>query len=50
MIWLFAPFIGGFFREPTASQVLQALSVIFVINGIGSVPAHLLRRDLHFRD
>ena len=50
MIWLFAPFIGDFFREPTASQVLQALSVIFVINGIGSVPTHLLRRDLHFRD
>ena len=40
MIWLFAPFIGDFFREPTASQVLQALSVIFVINGIGSVPTH----------
>lgn len=50
MIWLFAPFIGDFFREPTASQVLQALSVIFVINGIGSVPTHLLRRDLHFRE
>ena len=50
LIWLFAPFIGDFFREPTASQVLQALSVIFVINGIGSVPTHLLRRDLHFRE
>ena len=50
MIWLLAPFIGDFFREPTAAQVLQALSIIFVINGIGSVPAHLLRRDLRFRE
>ena len=50
MIWLLAPFIGDFFREPTAAQVLQALSIIFVINGIGSVPAHLLRRDLRFKE
>ena len=50
MIWLLAPFIGDFFREPIASQVLQVLSVIFIINGIGSVPTHLLRRDLRFRE
>ena len=50
IIWLLAPFIGEFFREPTASQVLQVLSVIFIINGIGSVPTHLLRRDLRFRE
>ena len=50
MIWLLAPFIGDFFRESTAAQVLQALSIIFVINGIGSVPAHMLRRDLRFKE
>ena len=50
MIWLLAPFIGDFFRESTATQVLQALSIIFVISGIGSVPAHLLRRDLRFKE
>ena len=50
VIWLLAPFIGDFFRESTATQVLQALSIIFVINGIGSVPAHLLRRDLRFKE
>ena len=49
-IWLLAPFIGDFFRESTATQVLQALSIIFVISGIGSVPAHLLRRDLRFKE
>ena len=50
MIWLLAPFIGDFFREPTATQVLQVLLMIFIINGIGSVPAYLLRRDLCFRE
>ena len=50
MIWLLAPFIGDFFRESTATEVLQALSIIFVISGIGSVPAHLLRRDLRFKE
>ena len=50
MIWLLAPFIGDFFNEATAARVLQVLSIIFVINGCGSVPAHLLRRDLRFRE
>ena len=50
VIWLLAPFIGDFFRESTATQVLQALSIIFVVSGIGSVPAHLLRRDLRFKE
>ena len=48
--WLVAPFIGEFFNEAEAAQVLKLLSVIFVINGIGSVPTHLLRRDLRFRE
>ena len=50
VIWLLAPLIGDFFRESTATQVLQALSIIFVVSGIGSVPAHLLRRDLRFKE
>ena len=49
-VLLLAPFVGEFFNEPTASQVLQALSVIFLINGIGNVPTHLLRRDLRFKE
>ena len=44
IIWLLAPLVGEFFNEPGAARVLQVLSVIFVINGIGVVPVHLLRR------
>ena len=49
IIWLFAPLIGEFFNEPGVSRILRVLSVIFVINGIGSIPTHLLRRHLHFK-
>ena len=49
IIWLLAPLVGEFFNEPGAARVLQVLSVIFVINGIGVIPVHLLRRNLHFR-
>ena len=49
IIWLFAPLIGEFFNEPGVSRILQVLSVIFVINGVGTIPTHLLRRHLHFK-
>ena len=49
IIWFFAPLIGDFFNEPRAAQILQVLSVIFFVNGVGSVPIHLLRRNLRFR-
>ena len=50
MIWLVAPVVGEFFKESEAALILQWLSVIFIINGIGNVPAHLLRRELRFRE
>ena len=49
IIWLLAPLVGEFFNEPGAARVLQVLSVIFVINGIGVIPVHLLRRNLRFK-
>ena len=49
IIWLLAPLIGEFFREAMAAQVLQVLSVVFVINGVGAIPTHLLRRNLQFK-
>ena len=49
IIWLLAPFIGEFFNEPMVPRILQVLSVIFVINGVGVIPTHLLRRNFHFK-
>ena len=50
LCWLLAPFIGAFFGEPTVARVLQVLAFIFMLNGISCVPAHLLRRELRFRE
>ena len=49
IVWLFAPLVGELFNEPIVSRLLQVLSVIFVINGVGVIPTHLLRRNLQFR-
>ena len=49
MIWLSAPYVGLFFGEPTIATLLQVLCVTFVIGGVGVVPEHLLRRNLHFK-
>ena len=47
--WLLAPLVGEFFNELRAARVLQVLSVIFVISGVGVIPVHLLRRNLQFK-
>ena len=49
IIWLFAPLVGELFNEPIVSRILQVLSVISVINGVGVIPTHLLRRNLQFK-
>ena len=49
IVWMFAPFISGFFNEPIVSRILQALSLIFIIDGVGIIPAHLLRCNLRFK-
>ena len=49
VIWLFAPLISGFFNETIVSRILQALSVVFIIQSVGVIPAHLLRRNLQFK-
>ena len=50
MLWLLAPAVGRMFDEPATPQLVQALSAVFVIGGVGVVSEHLLRRDLRFRD
>lgn len=48
-IWLLAPHFARMFGEPIVSELLRALSLAFVIGGVGVVPEHLLRRNLRFR-
>ena len=49
VMWLAAPAAAGFFAEPEVPAILEALSAIFAIAGLGVVSEYLLRRQLHFK-
>ena len=48
--WALAPRLGPFLGDPEAPSVLRALSAVFVIAGLATVPQALLRRRLRFRE
>jgi len=47
--FLIAPFVAAFFDDPRVTDILRALSVIFVIWGIGNIHAARLKKELRFR-
>ena len=47
-VWFASPAAARFFADPEAPAILAALSVVFVISGLGEVSEHLLRRRLRF--
>lgn len=47
--FLIAPFVAAFFNDPRVTDILRALSVIFVIWGIGNIHAARLKKELRFR-
>ena len=49
VLWLAAPATAGFFAAPEVPAILEALSAIFAIAGLGVASEHLLRRQLHFK-
>jgi len=49
MLWSLAPLIGWVFNEPGVPRLLRTLSVVSVINSVGVIPEHLLRRELRFK-
>jgi PST family polysaccharide transporter len=47
--WLAAPLIARFFRMEHLAPVVRALSLVFPIAGLATVPESLLQRELRFR-
>ena len=47
--FLIAPFVATFFDDPRMTDILRALSVIFVIWGIGNIHAARLKKEMRFR-
>lgn len=48
-VWVGAPPIAGLFGDDRLVPVLEILSLIFLLNGIGITGRSLLRRDLNFQ-
>jgi O-antigen/teichoic acid export membrane protein len=49
IMWLAAPLVAQFFRMDNLTPVVRALSIIFIISGVATVPESLLQRNLRFR-
>lgn len=48
-IALLAPVIADFYNEPRLEDVVEALSVVFILRSVGTIPRDLLRRNLRFK-
>lgn len=49
VLWVSAPAIAGFFREPLVSLIIRVLSIGFLIDGLAVTSDSLLQRSLAFR-
>jgi O-antigen/teichoic acid export membrane protein len=49
LVYLLAPWIARQFRDPSALHVIQAMSMMIVIQSTGLVSAALLRREMRFK-
>lgn len=43
-----APAVGGFYGEPALVPLMRVISLLFVVNALGSIHGSLLSRDLEF--
>lgn len=49
IVFIFAPYVADFFREPRVELLLRVLGLSFSIEALGSTHLALLRRELDFR-
>ncbi len=48
-VWLAAPAVAQFFREPLVSPIVRVLALAFFIDGLGVTSDALIQRSLQFR-
>ena len=48
VLYLLAPLLGAFYREPQVIPILQALSLSFLLSGLSTLQMSLLERNLEF--
>ena len=47
--FLIAPLVATFFNDPRVTDIVRALSVVFIIWGLGNIHAARLKKELQFR-
>jgi PST family polysaccharide transporter len=48
VLYLLAPLLGVFYREPQVTPIMQVLSLSFLLSGLSTLQMSLLERDLEF--
>jgi PST family polysaccharide transporter len=48
VLFLLAPLLGAFYREPQVVPIMQALSLSFLLSGLSNMQTSLLERNLEF--
>jgi O-antigen/teichoic acid export membrane protein len=48
VLYLLAPLLGAFYREPEVIPIMQVLSLSFLLSGLSNVQMSLLERNLEF--
>jgi len=43
-----APLVAAFYNEPRVTEVIRAISIIFVVRGFGMVPSSMMAREMIF--
>jgi O-antigen/teichoic acid export membrane protein len=49
LVFFTAPLVARFYGRPDLEPMVQALSPLFLLRGIASIPQAMCRRELHFR-
>src|SRR5882672_3415049 len=48
VLYLLAPLLGAFYREPQVTPIMQVLSLSFLLSGLSNLQVSLLERNLDF--
>lgn len=48
-LYAFAPWVADYFRDPRVQDIVRWMALASLINAVGAVSGHLMRRQLNFR-
>lgn len=49
LLWIYSPFVAGFYKMPVLNSVLRGMGVTFLIGSLSTVSTVILKRKLQFK-